>query len=761
MTPGTTPAVPASRSGGVEASLRHLQAELARIDARIRREVRRWQLAGQDPADSFRGLHLSDIEAGMLSERSFGASWGQMAALPPEEAGTFAEAEAQAFRQVQQVVEAARQGRQALRLERLAEVFGLDRFDLDAVLICLAPALDLRYERLYAYLQDDITRKRPTVSLVLDLAASSHRAEERLPLLLRFAGDAPLFKYHLLERVSDSTPEPPLLGQALSVDPAIVAWLLGGYQLHAELGPHANLWQPLHEDGVHRPGPGDEDGEALLAGKAWLDLEQALAMHGPVGEQPVLVFYGPDLVSQQSAARLLAAQAGRPLLTVNLAAVTGSVGVPPLRAMQLALRDARMTGAIPCLAGWDVCLASGSGSAEGPARDSVEGSSPLPDLLAELCAYPGLVIVAGQAAWQAGGIDRSRNLIWIKFTAPGYAERRALWQHFLRQQTCQIPDTDLSTLAGQFQLTTGQIRDAVASARDWAAQSGQGLHGSSLLAAARAHSNPRLATMARKITPRYTWSDIVLPDDQLTLLREIVATVRGRSLVLEEWGVGRKLASSPGVTMLFSGPPGTGKTMAAEVIAAELDLDLYKIDLSTIVSKYIGETEKNLERIFSEAQSSNAILFFDEADAIFGKRSEVKDAHDRYANIEISYLLQRMEAYDGVTILATNLRANLDEAFTRRLQFAVDFPFPDEGYRLRIWQTLLPLGVPREPDLDFELLARRFKLAGGNIRNILVGAAYLAASDGGRLTMKHLLHGTRRELQKMGRLVSEKDMTER
>jgi len=267
--------------------------------------------------------------------------------------------------------------------------------------------------------------------------------------------------------------------------------------------------------------------------------------------------------------------------------------------------------------------------------------------------------------------------------------------------------------------------------------------------------------MARKITPRYTWFDIVLPDDQLTLLHEIVATVRGRSLVLEEWGVGRKLASSPGVTMLFSGPPGTGKTMAAEVITAELSLDLYKIDLSTIVSKYIGETEKNLERIFSEAQSSNAILFFDEADAIFGKRSEVKDAHDRYANIEISYLLQRMEAYNGVTILATNLRANLDEAFTRRLQFAVDFPFPDESYRLRIWQTLLPPGVPSEPGLDFELLARRFKLAGGNIRNILVSAAYLAASDGGRLGMKHLLHGTRRELQKMGRLVSEKDMTER
>ena len=200
--------------------------------------------------------------------------------------------------------------------------------------------------------------------------------------------------------------------------------------------------------------------------------------------------------------------------------------------------------------------------------------------------------------------------------------------------------------------------------------------------------------------------------------------------------------------------------MAAEVIARELSLDLYKIDLSSVVSKYIGETEKNLERIFDEAAASNAILFFDEADALFGKRSEVRDSHDRYANIEISYLLQRMEAYDGVTILATNLRANLDEAFTRRLQFAVDFPFPDENDRLRIWQALFPPDLPRARELDLPLLARRFKLAGGNIRNILVSAAYLAAADGGRVDMSHLLHGTRRELQKMGRLIADEDLND-
>jgi SpoVK/Ycf46/Vps4 family AAA+-type ATPase len=198
--------------------------------------------------------------------------------------------------------------------------------------------------------------------------------------------------------------------------------------------------------------------------------------------------------------------------------------------------------------------------------------------------------------------------------------------------------------------------------------------------------------------------------------------------------------------------------MAAGILAQELELDLYKIDLSMVVSKYIGETEKNLGRIFNEAENSNAILFFDEADALFGKRSEVKDSHDRYANIEISYLLQRMEAYNGLTILATNLKSNLDEAFTRRLQFSVVFPFPEEAYRLRIWQTLFPASVPRDPAIDFKLLAQRFKIAGGNIRNVIVGAAYLAAADGGQVTMKHIYHSTRREFQKMGRLVPEEDL---
>jgi SpoVK/Ycf46/Vps4 family AAA+-type ATPase len=385
------------------------------------------------------------------------------------------------------------------------------------------------------------------------------------------------------------------------------------------------------------------------------------------------------------------------------------------------------------------------------------------------------VLVASRAAWQAKGVGRQRHLVWLTYDTPDYEHRRALWAHYLqgvynppappkskgkaRPAEPAATEADIDLLAGQFVLTASQVREAVTAAQDLAVQRGQPLTRQDLFQAARAHSSPGLASLAHKIEARYTWDDIVLPDDQLELLHEIIATVRGRPIVLETWGVGQKLASSAGVTILFAGPPGTGKTMAAEVIASELQLDLYKIDLSTVVNKYIGETEKNLGRIFDEASNSNAILFFDEADAIFGKRSEVKDAHDRYANIEVSYLLQRMESYDGVTVLATNLRANLDDAFSRRLQFAIDFPFPDEAYRLRIWQALFPPDVPRAPDLDLPLMARRFKLAGGNIRNIIISAAYLAAADGGVVGMPHLLHGARRELQKMGRLIKEKEVT--
>ncbi|MCB8991636.1 MAG: ATP-binding protein [Ardenticatenaceae bacterium] len=705
-------------------SFQHLQLEFTRLDILIHRQVQQ-QGRSMPPAEDGSALlnlyHLSEAQAYELLQRPFGAGHSP---LDEDADQPYAEALAQAEEQIAALVTHADETGQRLRLAEMAALLGLDRFALDAFLICLAPLLDPRYARLYGFLQDDLTRKRPSIHLILSLLAAA--GPERLAHLTYFTDDAPLFQQRLLERLPEPGGERPLLiSQTLAPDEGLATWLLlGQYQPHVLLKEHL----------TYEPNPA-VDMQLLPPGTA------AKLADGAEGGA-VLILHGADEVAQQTAAAFLAQGMERSLITLNLETAM-QANVAAADAIRLLLRDALLTGALPAIVGWDSCL--------------VENAPP-PPLLTAICDYPDVLVVCGQARWQPRQVARTRLLRWLAITVPETQQRQQLVQRFLGMGETAVLETELAALSGQFVLTTGQLRDVVSTARDLAAQDGRPLQGTDLFAAARAHSNPRLETLARKITPRYDWADLVLPGEQIAILHEMVATIRSRPLVLEEWGVGKKLTASAGVTALFFGPPGTGKTMGAEILAGELGLDLYKIDLSSMVSKYIGETEKNLERIFNEAESSNAILFFDEADAIFGKRSEVKDAHDRYANIEISYLLQRMEAYDGVTILATNLRANLDDAFMRRLQFGIDFPFPKPADRLRIWQALFPPDVPRDANLDLELMAERFEIAGGNIRNILVTAAYLAASNGQVVKMEHLLHGTRRELQKMGRLVNERDL---
>lgn len=701
--------------------LEFLRCELARIDVLVRCEVRRWQLAGQDPADHFRGLYISPDQANALQNRPVATNWGQTASLPLEEQKAFRNAFQQAANQSERVLDACRQNGKLPRLAQLAVTFELNRLEQDILLICLAPALDLRYERLYGYLQDDVTRKRPHINLVVDLLGDA--GINRFKLWNEFSDNAPLFHYQFIEKINEGG-KTPLLGQELAVDNSLIHWLMGDYQAGPELGHGTRLLLPL-----------ETEEDLLVAGKLVAEMKVNSL------EKQTLVFYGPDQSCQEAAARLVTAQNHCPLLMVNLKESPEEIG--PSRTMHLGLRDARLVGAVLFLAGWDTFIGE-------------NGCVPS-SCLADLFSFPGTVIVSGFSAWQAQGMEREHHLIWQSFELPNFSMRRALWSFFLNQADRE-EELGLDALAGQFILASDQIENASTSALNISRNRGSPLTAGDIFATARTYTNPNLTHLARKINLRYTWNDIILPSDQLRLLHEIIDTVRGRSLVLETWKVGEKLTSSSGVAALFAGQPGTGKTMAAEIITSELGLDLYKIDLATVVSKYIGETEKNIENIFKEAERSNVILFFDEADALFGKRSEVKDAHDRYANIEISYLLQRMESYDGITILATNLRANLDEAFTRRLQFVVDFPFPDETDRLKIWQALFPQAVPHTEDINLPQLAHRYKLAGANIRNILVNAAYLAAADSKTISMPHLLHATFRELQKMGRLIKEEDI---
>ena len=316
----------------------------------------------------------------------------------------------------------------------------------------------------------------------------------------------------------------------------------------------------------------------------------------------------------------------------------------------------------------------------------------LDSLLETIRTFVPLVFFISDRPWKPAGAVNGLIFMEQEFTIPTEAMRKDCWESFSKEHQL-APGVDLTSFAVKFRFTPGQIRDSMENAEHLALQRsnrpGQ-IETDDLYTACHNQSNQKLSSLARKIKPKYEWEDIVLPSNELKQLREICNQVKHHHVVYGEWGFGKKISLGRGLNALFSGPPGTGKTMAAEVIAGELALEIYKIDLSQVVSKYIGETEKNLGKIFVEAETSNAILFFDEADALFGKRSEVKDAHDRYANIETGYLLQRMEEYEGIVILATNLNKNMDEAFLRRIHFVVEFPFPDAKQREDMWQKIFP-----------------------------------------------------------------------
>jgi SpoVK/Ycf46/Vps4 family AAA+-type ATPase len=357
-----------------------------------------------------------------------------------------------------------------------------------------------------------------------------------------------------------------------------------------------------------------------------------------------------------------------------------------------------------------------------------------------------------------GSRERQRSapeMLTVEVPKPDKAAQRALWHQIM----ADVPSLNgsVEAVVQQFDFGPRAVAQTVlaAEARAWLREPGDGpkVTADDLWQACREHAGWHLDDLAQRVVPYCTWEDIVLPEDVFRQLQEIAGQVANRPMVYEEWGFGARLNRGRGLSVLFSGSSGTGKTMAAEILANHLGLDLYRIDLAGVVSKYIGETEKNLRMVFDSAEQSGAILFFDEADALFGKRTEVKDSHDRYANIEVNYLLQRMEEYGGLAILATNRSSALDRAFLRRLRFLVNFPFPDTNSRLRIWQKVFPPQAAMG-ELDYGLLGR-MEIAGGNIKNIALNAAFLAADEGTEIGMAHVMHAAQREYAKMDKLISE------
>jgi AAA+ superfamily predicted ATPase len=721
----------------------HVCDELHRLDLLIRRQIllRRSEGEGSQPPQ-FSGLVISDEEIDRILSRPVRPVPGGLSEESAEERHLLGEELRDLERLIAVRVSSSEKQGIDLPVRRIASDFGLARLEIDFLLICLAPEVDARYEKLYAYLQDDITRKLPTPSIIMDILAGS--PAERMEVRKALSPDSPLIRHGLISYLPASHGyNQTFLSCPLRIDERIAGFLLGSKAMDGRIARFAAIWNGEPDlDLVTLP----ESEQKRLHGYAGRNSGRHRAHEGGV----VLHFHGQPGTGRISMAKGICHRLGMPLLIVDVERMTASE-VPFNEAVALLFREAALQPAAVCLTNIDSLGEDAAG------RDRFKAVS------VEMARTPHPVFMIGDAPLKIAGVIDGARLLSVEFPTPGLCRRKEFWEREGGRGLRIEAGVDYGALAGRFRFTPGQVRGAIAAAANlasWRHPDYPQIREDDLFAACRDHSNPRLCELARKIVPRQSWDDLVLPDNQLEQLQELCNQSKYRHIVYGDWGFDSKLSYGKGLSALFTGPPGTGKTMAAEVIANELQLDLYKIDLSQVVTKYIGETEKNLDRIFQEARTSNAILFFDEADALFGKRTEIKDAHDRYANIETGYLLQKIEEYEGIAILATNLRSNMDEAFVRRMHFIVEFPFPKERERRAIWERIWPEATPRCNSIDPAVLAKRFEISGGNIRNIALSAAFMAADDGGAIAMQHLLRAARREYQKMGKIVDDGEFEE-
>jgi predicted nucleic acid-binding protein len=660
------------------ASARYVLGRLAIVETRVRHLVAQRRAVDAEPDDPVRGLYISEDDVDRLLDPA-------VPVVPLDVTGWLADVEVSA--------DAAERVGQDLRLRRLTSTFGLEDVDVEILLTAMAPDLDPRFERLYGYLHDDITRRRASIGLALELMGiplSNVEARARLQ------PEAPLVTSGLV--VIDDT-ERPVLTRSLRVPDRVTAHLLGDDAPVPRVAA-ATITVPVME-----VAGADEVRAAVDAGERLVHVRETARTAG----------FGVAVAGLSAT--------GRETLAIDLGSVHGdAAGLVTDAVLEAGLRNAALV--------------------IGPLDAVIEQHH---GVLAPLRRALVPTVVVSAAAWEPRWLAEMPVAV-----VAGAVEASQLWQGVVPAN----PGFDAAAEMVAFRLRPEQALRSWRMAERVARVAGGRVAASDLRAGARLQNAGRLDSLARRIEPVADMNDLVLPPRVLATLEEIIRWAHHRDQVLDDWHMGGRSARGRGITALFAGPSGTGKTLSAEVIAGALALDLYVIDLSAVVDKYIGETEKNLERVLDRAEGINAVLFFDEADALFGKRSEVSDARDRYANLEISYLLQRMERFDGVTILATNLRANLDEAFTRRIDVLVDFPDPTEHDRKRLWELHLPPELPRDGDLDLDYLAKAFELAGGDIRNITLAAAYTAAAEERAVATADLVQATAREYRKLGRLVT-------
>jgi hypothetical protein len=722
-------------------STAHLRDELRRLDVMLRLHLEEWWADG---GGEFTGLYISDEEVDRLLDLS-GRIGDDGTAL--RETGPPRTDRTETLRaHLEAITEEIRQREQAtagtdtdLRLLELASRFDLAASHREALLFALAPELERKYEKVYAYLQDDVTRTRPTVELLLRMLCST--TVERMEAREAFTRRSPLVRGGLIRLLGEDTA--PLPSRTVAVDDRVVEYLLGMDDVPA---PLAGVVSVVHPDqGLETLALGETVRDGLTAQAASSEDQSRLVYtHGPPGSGE------NDAVEAICAERGLAvvrADADALGLTDGHAERRGSTaGGSPLEAL---VREARLQDGAIHLRRLAAPRAGKGGDGSPPELEDV-----VTGIVEGLAPYDGPVFLSGDRALspRVGARLDGWSVRTVAFDTPGYDRRVELWE-----AVEDLPEgVEPAGLASKFALTAGQVEDAVATART--ITGGRELSTQAVYAACRSQSRERLGALARAVETGYTWSDIVLPEETMTHLQEVAAHVKHQGKIYSEWGFSGKYSTGNGLNVLFTGPSGTGKTMAAEIVAGEAGLDLYRLDLASVVSKYIGETEENLKAVFDEAEGSNAVLFFDEADALFGERSDVSDSQDRYANVEVSYLLQRMENHDGTVILASNLKENIDDAFLRRINLSVEFPMPDRDARKQIWRSVFPAATPTG-ELDVDFLAE-FDLAGGSIKNAALTAAFLAAEDDEPVGMTHLVQALRRELEKTGRLIDAEDFGE-
>lgn len=673
-----------------------------------------------DPLQNYQGQVISDIQADWLlagedylAERKFyneekGAK--EVTRAMDETAG---ELEKQSNAMLEAGMPAA--------LDVLTQIFGLSSFDRNILMLCLAPEIDPAFERLYAYVQDDILRKYVTFHLALSLFAADPDSE--LFLKHGFLPEAPLFKFELVHRENPSHLSYNQASSPLRIDPRIADYLQGINRLDERVAdilkplPRVESLTPSYEEIVHT-------------------LRRLIETTNTQSSLPVINFTGPARTGKRNVAARLCDTLGIELLRLN--------------PKELHFSGLNGTDIVPVLERECMLLPTALYIDTSEMEDSNDPAEPLVNTLMD--RLNTFFMISSAKLWRC-----ERKVLNIPIPKLNGKEQFLLWKQMLNTHEICL-DGEIGGIVEQFDFESDMIAETITAAKTRACIRDDKISDvilDDIWTACREQSQNDLDGLAQRIIPCYGWEDIVLPKETFEQLKDIANQVTHRALVYEKWGFGAKLSRGRGISALFSGSSGTGKSMAAEILANHLKLDLYRIDLSAVVSKYIGETEKNLRRVFDAAEQSGAILFFDEADALFGKRTEVKDSHDRYANIEINYLLQRMEDYRGLAILATNMKSLLDQAFLRRLRFHVEFPFPDTEYRRKIWQKVFPFKAA-VGDLDYHFL-ERFEIPGGNIRNIALNAAFLAADDGKVIGTSHILRAAKQEYAKIDKMVLESE----